>query len=168
MPASAWISHVKAYHKAHGGSYSSSMKAAAKTWKSKKAGSSETEKKKAETKKTPKKVRFRPSRTRVKPEETGGSLRSVRERRVKVDRKKAAFTKALYQDYTPDEPSGAYDNEVGMYSHFGGKISGKGARYDPPETVRFLHHTFKKFPKILAAYHAGRVVNPPMPKRKYY
>ena len=97
----------------------------------------------------------------------GGSLRFARGRQVKVDRKKAAFTKALYQDYTPEAPS-SYDNEVGMYSHFGGKISGKGAAHDPPEVVRFLHHTFKKFPKLLAAYHAGKVVNPPMPKAKYY
>ena len=33
MGASAWIAHVKAYHKKHGGSYSASLKAAAKTWK---------------------------------------------------------------------------------------------------------------------------------------
>ena len=112
-------------------------------------------------------MRFKRARKTVaKPEDIGGSLRSVRERPVKVDRKKAAFTKALYQDYTPEAPS-SYDHEVGMYSHFGGKISGKGAAHDPPEVRRFLHHTFKKFPKLLAAYQAGRVVNPPMPKARY-
>ena len=97
----------------------------------------------------------------------GGSLRSTRERPVKVDRKKAAFTKALYQDYTPDAPA-FHDHEVSMYSHFGGKISGKGAKHDPPEVRRFLHHTFKKYPRVLAAYHRGKVVNPPPPKRKYH
>ena len=124
-------------------------------------------KKKAETT-TKKKVRFKRARKTIsKPEEMGGSLRTTRQRTVMVDRKKAAFTKALYQDYTPDAPS-VYDNEVGMYSHFGGKISGKGAAFDPPDVRRFLHHTFKKYPKLLAAYHAGKVVNPPMPKPKYY
>ena len=32
----AWIAHVKATHKKLGGSYKDAMKAAAKTWKSKK------------------------------------------------------------------------------------------------------------------------------------
>ena len=43
---SPWIKHVMAYHKSHGGSYSSSLKAAAKTWKSKKASAGSDEKKK--------------------------------------------------------------------------------------------------------------------------
>ena len=44
MP-SAWIKHAMAYHKAHpGGSYASSLKAAAKTWKSKKASAGTDEK----------------------------------------------------------------------------------------------------------------------------
>ena len=34
--AGAWIAHVKATHKKLGGSYKDAMKAAAKTWKSKK------------------------------------------------------------------------------------------------------------------------------------
>ena len=35
MGASAWIAHVKAYHKKHGGTYAAALKAAAKTWKKK-------------------------------------------------------------------------------------------------------------------------------------
>ena len=35
----AWIAHVKATHKKLGGSYKDAMKAAAKTWKSKKKDS---------------------------------------------------------------------------------------------------------------------------------
>ena len=45
MGASAWINHVKAYHKKHGGSYSASLKAASKTWK-KGSGAAEDGKKK--------------------------------------------------------------------------------------------------------------------------
>ena len=43
MGASKWIAHVKAYHKAHGGSFSAALKASAKTWKK---GSGAEEKKK--------------------------------------------------------------------------------------------------------------------------
>ena len=38
--AKAWLEHVKATHKKLGGSYKDAMKAAAKTWKSKKKESS--------------------------------------------------------------------------------------------------------------------------------
>mgnify|MGYP000306568649 CR=1 FL=1 len=96
----------------------------------------------------------------------GGSIRHSSEKPVKIDRRHSSFTKALYDDYTPDlEDDDYYDHESALYSHFGGKISGKGARHDPPEVVRFLHHTFKQYPKVLAAYHSGRVVNAPMHRR---
>ena len=91
----------------------------------------------------------------------GGAIAAAIERPVTVDKRRRHFTKALYDDWTPD-PNDYYDHESALYSHFGGKISGKGARHDPPEVVRFLHHTFKQYPKVLAAYHAGRVANVPM------
>ena len=117
-----------------------------------------------------KKVRFsRPKRTlrREQAEDTGGAIRVPKSRPVKIDKRKAAFTKALYDDYTPGDDGSFADVESQMYSHYGGQISGKGAAYDPPHVQRFLTSTFKKFPKLLAAYHAGRVVNPPMPRPKY-
>ena len=46
MP-SAWIAHVKAYHKKHGGSYSAALKAAAKTWKKGWPAEKDSRKKKA-------------------------------------------------------------------------------------------------------------------------
>ena len=92
---------------------------------------------------------------------TGGSIRNATEKPVKIDRRHAKFTKALYDDWSQDADD-FYDHEASLYSHFGGKISGRGARHDPPEVVRFLHHTFKQYPKVLAAYHQGRVVNAPI------
>ena len=83
---------------------------------------------------------------------------------IKVDRRHAKFTKALYDDWSREVDDQFYDHEASLYSHFGGKISGKGAAHDPPEVVRFLHHTFKQYPKVLAAYHQGRVVNAPLHK----
>ena len=84
-----------------------------------------------------------------------------------IDKRKAAFTKALYEDFTPDDVGSFNDVESAMYSHYGGQISGKGMAHDPPHVQRFLSSTFKKFPRLLAAYQTGRVVNPPMARPKY-
>ena len=90
----------------------------------------------------------------------GGSIRAPRSVPVTIDKRKAQFTKALYN--MPDEPANSFsDVEARMYSHYGGQISGKGARFDPPHVRKFVHHTLKQYPKLLHAYNAGRVVNPP-------
>ena len=109
-----------------------------------------------------KKVRFAAKRTkRVDPKEEGGAIRKAALRPVKIDKKKASFTRALY-DLKDDEPDYFQDVENSMYSHYGGQISGRGSRHDPPHVQRFVHHTLKHYPKILDAYHKGRVVNPPL------
>ena len=38
MGASSWIAFVKAYHKKHGGSFSSALKGAAPLWRKQKSG----------------------------------------------------------------------------------------------------------------------------------
>lgn len=56
MPATGWISHVKATHKKLGGTYKEAMKAAAKTWKKSAATKAAPAKKKGgRKKKAPKK-----------------------------------------------------------------------------------------------------------------
>ena len=71
------------------------------------------------------------------------------------------FTKAFYNqwDDDDDEPDSFADHEVSMYTHYGGRLSGRGARGDSPRTVKFMHNTLKQFPEVLAAYHAGKVAN---------
>ena len=43
-------------------------------------------------------------------------------------------------------------------------MSGLGAKHDPPAVVNFVHNTLKQHPKLLHAYHSGKVVNPPQRK----
>ena len=90
----------------------------------------------------------------------GGAIRAPKLKNVKVDKRDTAFTKHLYSQWDDeDEETGFADHEVSMYSHYGGRLSGYGARSDSPRTVRFMHNTFKQFPEVLAAYHSGRVAN---------
>ena len=94
----------------------------------------------------------------------GGSIRAPRSAPVTIDKRKAAFTKALYDEEDEFEESFA-DNESNMYSHYGGQLSGFGAAHDPPHVRQFMHNTLKQYPKILHTYNQGRVVNPPERQR---
>ena len=96
----------------------------------------------------------------------GGSIRAPRSVPVTIDKRKAAFTKALYDEEDEFEESFA-DNESNMYSHYGGQLSGYGAAHDPPHVRQFMHNTLKQYPKILHAYNQGRVVNPPERQTPY-
>ena len=96
----------------------------------------------------------------MEPSETGGAIRHARTRQTKIPKSAVAFTKKLYEDDDIDEKY-TYDHESALYSHFGGRLSGKGAKHDSPRTVRFMSHTLKNFPSLLATYHSGRVPNPP-------
>ena len=91
----------------------------------------------------------------------GGSIRAPKLKSVKIDKRNTpSFTKQLYTQWDDeDEDIGFVDHEVSMYSHYGGRLSGHGARSDSPRTVRFMHNTFKQHPEILAAYHSGKVAN---------
>lgn len=93
------------------------------------------------------------------PSHVGGSIRRPITQNVKVDKRDTAFTKALYNRWDDEEDDGFYDHEVAMYTHFGGRLSGRGAAGDSPRTVRFMHSTLKQYPEVLAAYHSGKVAN---------
>ena len=59
----------------------------------------------------------------------GGAIRAPRLKNVKIDKRDTAFTKHLYSQWDDeDEDTGFADHEVSMYSHYGGKLSGHGAR----------------------------------------
>ena len=90
----------------------------------------------------------------------GGAIRAPKLKNVKIDKRDTAFTKHFYNQWDDDDDNAGFaDHEVSMYSHYGGRLSGYGARSDSPRTVRFMHNTFKQFPEVLAAYHSGRVAN---------
>ena len=119
-----------------------------------------------------KKVRFaRAKRTKRKTEkdksEEGGAIIKSVSAPVTIDKKKASFTKALYGMREDEEPDYFQDVESSMYSHYGGQISGRGAKFDPPHVRKFVHHTLKQHPKLLDAYNKGKVVNPPIMKVPY-
>ena len=115
-----------------------------------------------------KKVRFASKRRtkRVDPKDEGGAIRKATLKPVKIDKKKASFTRALY-NLPDEEPDYFADVESSMYSHYGGQLSGRGSRHDPPHVRKFITNTLKHYPKILDAYHKGRVVNPPQSKQPY-
>lgn len=91
----------------------------------------------------------------------GGSIRQARVRPVTIDKKRARFTETLLPGTKKIDEDGFYDVESAMYSHYGGKLSGHGAKYDDPETVRFMSNTLMDFPEVHAAYMSGRVHNVP-------
>ena len=88
----------------------------------------------------------------------GGAIRQPKLKNIKVDSRDKSFIKGFYNQFDDDDDSFA-DHEVSMYTHYGGRLSGYGARGDSPRTVRFMHNTFKQFPEVLAAYHSGKVAN---------
>ena len=69
------------------------------------------------------------------------------------------IAKACGETWDDEDDDGFYDHEVSMYTHFGGRLSGHGARGDSPRTVRFMHNTLKQYPEALYAYHSGKVAN---------
>ena len=91
----------------------------------------------------------------------GGAIRAPRIQNVRANKKEQGFTKAFYNQWDDDDedPLDFNDHEVSMYTHYGGRLSGLGARADSPRTVKFMHNTLKQFPKVLAAYHSGKVAN---------
>ena len=89
----------------------------------------------------------------------GGAIKAPRIKTVKANKREQSFTKGFYNQWNDDDDDDFQDHEVSMYSHYGGRLSGYGARSDSPRTVRFMHNTLKQFPKVLAAYHSGKVAN---------
>ena len=158
MGASKWILHVKATHKKLGGSYSSAMKAASKTWKKTAGG---TEKKK--TQKTKKEVRFADDEEDEKAD-LGGAIRKPKTKDVAVDVKRIQMSEPLI------EPEGQYDEdsdstddeEAAAYSHFGGRLSGRGLAYDPPDVAQAVMKSLSGHPELMHTYVQGRV---PAPRR---
>ena len=129
-------------------------------------GSEESrEKKKIKEVRFSKKPAIRRQISSVKGEDgshMGGAIRNPSYRSVRVAKKVVPWTRAINRQALDDEED-IYDHETALYSHFGGRLSGHGAKGDSPRTVRFMHHTLKKYPRALAAYHSGKVNNIPLP-----
>ena len=66
-----------------------------------------------------------------------------------------------YDEDTDEET--LLDEEAGAYSNFGGRLSGKGMAYDPPDVANAMIKSFQNHPEVLSTYVQGRVVNGPQP-----
>ena len=62
--------------------------------------------------------------------------------------------------YEEDTDTDTEDEEVGAYTHLGGRLSGRGLAYDPPDVAQAMIKTFQGYPEILHTYTTGRVANP--------
>lgn len=135
-----WIEHVQATRAKmpKGTSLKQAMKKAATTWKKKK------------------KVSF---------SDKGGAIRKPGLRETPVDVRRIETTERLMPQgglYDDDEDTDTEDEEAGAYSHFGGRLSGLGMAYDPPDVAKAMIKTLQGHPEILATYVSGRVPRPPL------
>ena len=64
---------------------------------------------------------------------------------------------ALYEEDTDTDTE---DEEAGAYTHLGGRLSGRGLAYDPPDVAQAMIKTFQGYPELLHTYTTGRVANP--------
>ena len=91
----------------------------------------------------------------------GGAIRQPRLKDVPVDVKRIEYTNPLepeggrFDDYDTDS-----DEELGTLTHMGGRLSGRGAAYDPPHVAQSVLTSLQSYPEIQAAYLSGRVSNP--------
>jgi len=118
------------------------------------------EKQSREKKKVKKKVRYEDDDEK---EDTGGAIRNPVAAEVPVDTRRIEYSEPLSQpidDDRDDDTDTDDDEEEELYTHLGGKLTGKGMVYDPPEIRRFMMNTFAQHPEVLSTYIQGRVVNP--------
>ena len=93
----------------------------------------------------------------------GGAIRNPRKEDVSVDVRRIEMTEALQpedQRYYDDDDTDTEDEEAAAYSHYGGRLSGKGMAHDPPDVASAVMKTFAGHPEILATYVQGRVPRP--------
>ena len=141
-----WIEHIQATRAKmpKGTSYKDAMVKAKTTWK----GKGNT-----------KKVRF---------SDKGGSIRKPSLAETPVDVRRIETTERLMPEggvYDDDTDTDTEDEETGAYSHFGGRLSGLGLAYDPPDVGKAMIKTLQGHPEILATYVSGRVPGLPPARR---
>ena len=93
----------------------------------------------------------------------GGAIRKPRGKETVTDVRRIQMQEPLMPEYDVpvEEDTDSDDEETGAYSHLGGRLSGRGMAYDPPDVAQAMIKTFQGYPEILHAYTSGRVANPP-------
>ena len=93
----------------------------------------------------------------------GGAIRNARSKPTVTDVRRIQMSERLMPEGIPQEDTDtdSEDEETGAYTHYGGRLSGRGMAYDDPEVAQAMIKTFQGFPEILHAYTSGRVSNPP-------
>ena len=94
----------------------------------------------------------------------GGAIRQPSVSNVAVDTRRIEYSEPLRQpvddDRDDDTDTESEDEDGELYTHLGGKLTGRGMMYDPPEIRNYMMNTFAQHPEVLSTYIQGRVVNP--------
>ena len=92
----------------------------------------------------------------------GGAIRNPKGKETVTDVRRIEMQERLMPEYEKyeDEDTDS-DEEAGAYSHYGGRLSGRGMAYDDPDVAQAMIKTFQGYPEILHTYTSGRVANPP-------
>lgn len=99
--------------------------------------------------------------------EMGGAIRNPRGKETVTDVRRIEMSERLMPEderyqYEEETDTDTSDEEAGAYTHFGGRLSGRGMAYDDPDVAQSMIKTFQGYPEILHAYTSGRVANPRM------
>ena len=96
-------------------------------------------------------------------EDEGGAIRQPRASEVPVHTRRIEYSEPLSQpidDDKEDDTDTDDDEDDALYTHLGGKLSGRGMMYDPPGIRNYMMNTLAQHPEVLSTYIQGRVVNP--------
>ena len=118
-----------------------------------------------EKKKSQKKVSFKKQEKEevVDVTDGGGAIRAPKGKETVTDVRRIEMQERLMPEYERDDDTDTDDDdeETGAYSHYGGRLSGRGMAYDDPDVAQAMIKTFQGYPEILHTYTSGRVANPP-------
>ena len=97
--------------------------------------------------------------------DVGGAIRQPSGSEVPVHTRRIEYSEPLSRPVDDDREDDTDtddddDEDDALYTHLGGKLSGRGMIYDPPEIRNYMMNTFAQHPEVLSTYIQGRVVNP--------
>ena len=105
-------------------------------------------------KKAKKKVRF--GKDDEDEEDVGGAIRQPSASEVPVHTRRIEYSEPLGQqiddDKEDDDTDTDDDEDDALYTHLGGKLSGRGMMYDPPGIRNYMMNTLAQHPEVLSTY----------------
>ena len=92
-----------------------------------------------------KKVQIREDKNETAAD-TGGAIRKPVKEDVAIDVKRIEMEEPLMLEYEEEDEKEYLDEEAGTYSHMGGRLSGHGMAYDPPDVAESMIKSFQNHP----------------------